>query len=118
MGKFWARFSFILPALVLGHPLLAAELWNFSVSGDSRNCGNVMMPMIAESVQSQQSKFYWHLGDFRALYKVDEDFAAEPEHRPWPGDAEHLLKYQEAGFLRSANLALWKNARETRYRQS
>jgi len=68
-----------LPYLVL---LLAAAAaaqppapWKFAVSGDSRNCGDIVMPAIASGVVASRSEFYWHLGDFRALYTVDEDMA-------------------------------------------
>jgi hypothetical protein len=51
----------------------ADSSWRFAVSGDSRNCGDVVMPAIAKSVVQNQAAFYWHLGDFRAMYDVDED---------------------------------------------
>lgn len=51
----------------------AAKPWHFAVSGDSRNCGDVVMPAIAQSVRQREVEFYWHLGDFRAMYGVDED---------------------------------------------
>jgi hypothetical protein len=51
--------------------------WTFAVSGDSRNCGDVVMPMIAHDVAQHSPAFYWHLGDFRALYKFDEDILGE-----------------------------------------
>jgi len=51
--------------------------WRFAVSGDSRNCGDIVMPAIARSVQGEGAEFYWHLGDLRALYNFDEDMAAE-----------------------------------------
>lgn len=47
--------------------------WTFVVSGDSRNCGDVVMPTIAQDAARHSPAFYWHLGDFRALYKFDED---------------------------------------------
>src|SRR5271156_5385091 len=47
--------------------------WRFAVSGDSRNCGDVVMPAIAKSVHAHDVEFYWHLGDFRIGYDVDED---------------------------------------------
>lgn len=47
--------------------------WQFAVSGDSRNCGDVVTPAIAKSVLAQDAKFYWHLGDFRLGYAEDED---------------------------------------------
>jgi hypothetical protein len=47
--------------------------WKFAVSGDSRNCGDIVMPAIASGVLASRSEFYWHLGDFRAIYTFDED---------------------------------------------
>jgi hypothetical protein len=47
--------------------------WKFAVSGDSRNCGDIVMPAIAAGVLQSQAQFYWHLGDFRAIYTFDED---------------------------------------------
>ncbi|MGA3042588.1 MAG: hypothetical protein ABSF54_17570 [Bryobacteraceae bacterium] len=52
-----------------------APVWHFAVSGDSRNCGDVVMPAIAAGVLKSGAKFYWHLGDFRAIYDFDEDMA-------------------------------------------
>jgi len=48
--------------------------WRFAVSGDSRNCGDVVMPAIANKVRQDGALFYWHLGDFRAIYDFDEDY--------------------------------------------
>jgi hypothetical protein len=48
-------------------------VWKFAVSGDSRNCGDIVMPAIASSVLKSGANFYWHLGDFRAIYEFDED---------------------------------------------
>jgi hypothetical protein len=57
----------------------ASDSWYFAVSGDSRDCGNLIMPKIAWSVAAKREqlplKFYWHLGDFRALYRIDCDMA-------------------------------------------
>ena len=39
--------------------------WYFAVSGDSRNCGDVVMPGIAAGVIQSGAIFYWHLGDLR-----------------------------------------------------
>jgi hypothetical protein len=47
--------------------------WKFAISGDSRNCGDIVMPAIAQGVRQSHSEFYWHLGDFRAIYTFDED---------------------------------------------
>jgi hypothetical protein len=49
------------------------DSWHFAISGDSRNCGDVVMPGIAKSVLAHNVEFYWHLGDFRIGYDVDED---------------------------------------------
>ena len=90
--------------LFLGlQPLGGAEQgqWMFAVSGDSRNCGDVVMPAIAASVLSHNPAFYWHLGDFRKIYAVDEDMKQQPRYRASGlSDAE----YQEHAwedFLRS-----------------
>ena len=50
--------------------------WSFAVSGDSRNCGDVVMPAIAAGALRHDVKLYWHLGDLRAMYGVDEDMRA------------------------------------------
>jgi hypothetical protein len=53
------------------------KAWRFAISGDSRNCGDVVMPSIAKSVLEHQAEFYWHLGDFRLGYDRDEDMKQE-----------------------------------------
>jgi Calcineurin-like phosphoesterase len=58
----------------------AGASWKFAVSGDSRNCGDVVMPAIAAGVAKSGAAFYWHLGDFRKITEVDEDIAHQPEH--------------------------------------
>ena len=57
-------------------PACAQTSWTFAVSGDSRNCGDVVMPVIAAKVHADKADFYWHLGDFRALYDFDQDMLA------------------------------------------
>src|SRR5262249_819926 len=52
------------------------ETWAFAVSGDSRDCGDLVMPKIARAIADEKTPpidFYWHLGDFRRLYDVDCD---------------------------------------------
>ena len=71
------------------------ETWAFSVAGDSRNCGNLVMPAIAAGARANHSAFYWHLGDLRKTYAIDEDFAAERRYRgagyaPTMTDYTHL----------------------------
>jgi len=55
----------------------SAQTWRFAVAGDSRNCGDVVMPAIAAGVKANSVAFYWHLGDLRVLTRVDEDMARE-----------------------------------------
>lgn len=59
----------------------SADTWSFAVSGDSRNCGDIVMPAIAAGVHEDRARFYWHLGDFRWIYDFDQDFLAAPEYR-------------------------------------
>jgi hypothetical protein len=54
--------------------------WRFVASGDSRNCGDVVMPGIAETARKNQAAFYWHLGDLRLTSGFDEDISHQPEH--------------------------------------
>src|ERR1700730_12792251 len=54
--------------------------WRFVVSGDSRNCGDVVMPGIAETAKKNQAAFYWHLGDLRLTTGFDEDIQHQPDH--------------------------------------
>ena len=62
----------------------ATNSWKFAVSGDSRNCGDVVMPAIAAGVKKSGAQFYWHLGDLRAIYDFDEDIVHELEHLSKP----------------------------------
>ncbi len=55
-----------------------AAPWKFAISGDSRNCGDIVMPAIAQGVRQSGAEFYWHLGDFRAIFKFDEDIVPPP----------------------------------------
>jgi hypothetical protein len=54
--------------------------WRFLASGDSRNCGDVVMPGIAEVARKNQAAFFWHLGDLRWTSNFDEDIQHQPEH--------------------------------------
>jgi Calcineurin-like phosphoesterase len=58
--------------------------WVFAVSGDSRNCGDVVMPAIAAGVKKEGAAFYWHLGDFRKISDFDEDMQHRPDHLAKP----------------------------------
>ena len=79
--EFSARFCMLPLLLVLcAATLLSAQersnaaSWKFAVSGDSRNCGDIVMPAIAQGVHHDGAAFYWHLGDYRAIYTFDEDY--------------------------------------------
>jgi hypothetical protein len=61
-------------------PPLPDGPWRFIASGDSRNCGDVVIPAIAVHSTQFAPSFYWHLGDLRAIYKIDEDMAAEAQN--------------------------------------
>src|SRR5437879_1181957 len=79
----------------------AKSEWSFVVSGDSRNCGNVVVPAIAAGVQKNSAAFYWHLGDLRAIYTTDEDYQNEPEHRGHPVDRDTYLKDAWDDFIQN-----------------
>ena len=100
---------FFLATLVLAFPYAHAQapasLWTFAVSGDSRNCGDFVMPAIAAKVKAEQDTFYWHLGDFRWISSPDEDLRSmlpsgahlaysEYQQRAW----DDFLQHQMAAF--------------------
>ena len=71
----WFSFCFSLTALpVTAQAQDSGTAWTFAVSGDSRNCGDFVMPAIAAKVKAEKDAFYWHLGDFRVMGKEpDQD---------------------------------------------
>ena len=82
----WALvFALFLSPALSGQTNPNDNPWRFAVSGDSRNCGDVIMPGIAASAIREQAAFYWHLGDLRAIFEVDEDMqrAAELKKNPY-----------------------------------
>ena len=83
-------------------PQKADSSWAFAVSGDSRNCGDFVMPVIASKVKAEKDAFYWHLGDFRAMSAPDQDLLAmlpagtqlsktEYQQRAWDDFITHQL---------------------------
>ena len=54
-----------------------AASWYFAISGDSRDCGDLIMPKIAADIEARRDKtpveFYWHLGDLRRMSDIDCD---------------------------------------------
>jgi hypothetical protein len=95
------RLALVLAAILaipLAAPLAAqtSTAWKFAVSGDSRNCGDIVMPAIAAGVLKSDAAFYWHLGDFRAIYTFDEDLVKPLniityETTAWPDFIAHQL---------------------------
>ncbi|MGZ4829272.1 MAG: hypothetical protein ACXV8X_09775 [Candidatus Angelobacter sp.] len=75
--------------------------WTFAVSGDSRNCGDVVMPSIAAGAAKNHAEFYWHLGDLRAIYGIDEDYQHGPEHRGKVIEKDAYLKDAWDDFIRN-----------------
>ena len=105
--EFFFRFGILTLLVVLcattslvaqGQPNAAAS-WRFAVSGDSRNCGDIVMPAIAQGVRRDGAAFYWHLGDYRAIYTFDEDYLhTHPDSTisdylaaAWPDFIQHQL---------------------------
>lgn len=95
-------FSFAAVSLCcLTMPLASQQRgsWKFAVSGDSRNCGDIVMPAIAASARSNGAELYWHLGDYRALSNFDEDYRrTHPKAgisqyfaQAWPDFIQHQL---------------------------
>lgn len=81
MGLWGIVCLLVMSGLALGQSAHDKD-WTFAVSGDSRNCGNVVMPSIAAGARAAKAQFYWHLGDFRALYDFDEDILVHPDGAP------------------------------------
>jgi hypothetical protein len=82
------------------------QAWTFAVSGDSRDCGNTVMPAIARGARAAGASFYWHLGDLRKISAPDFDFLHERRftgHPPSTGEYVDLawpdfLEHQVAPF--------------------
>ena len=79
-------------------PLTSSD-WQFTFSGDSRNCGDIVMPTIAADIQKLHPAFYWHLGDFRATYTFDEDILHQPEHITRPLSISEYFNIEWQDFL-------------------
>src|SRR5262249_55869148 len=72
------------------------DSWKFAVAGDSRNCGDVVMPALAAAVRAEGALFYWHLGDFRAMADFDQDMVSERKARSANGLT--ILEYQRTAW--------------------
>jgi hypothetical protein len=70
--------------------------WSFAVSGDSRNCGDFVMPAIASSVKAENDAFYWHLGDFRWTSNEDQDLVSMlPPGKVLSIDEYHRIEWDD-----------------------
>jgi hypothetical protein len=70
--------------------------WTFAVSGDSRNCGDFVMPAIAAKTKANKDAFYWHLGDLRWMSNVDEDIKAMlPQGQELSIDEYHKMAWDD-----------------------
>ena len=102
--RFWILALLLVvcatPSLAAQEQPHSAASWKFAVSGDSRNCGDIVMPAIAQGVHRDEADFYWHLGDYRAIYTFDEDYLhTHPDSTisdylaaAWPDFIQHQLK--------------------------
>ncbi|MFI5362507.1 MAG: hypothetical protein ACHQ49_11100 [Elusimicrobiota bacterium] len=72
-----ALLASLLAAASVPFAASAEAPFRFAASGDSRNCGDVVVPAIAAGAKKDGAKFYWHLGDLRATFTFDEDMLAE-----------------------------------------
>lgn len=92
-------------------PPAPAGTWYFAVSGDSRDCGDLVMPKIARDIEAHRAAtpvaFYWHLGDFRRLYGPDCDMIKRlPAYAGW--DCKARPEEQLGGTVMSQYLeAAW-----------
>jgi Calcineurin-like phosphoesterase len=85
-------------AVALSRAQSSPAQWSFAVSGDSRNCGDFVMPAIAAKVKAENDVFYWHLGDFRWIAEPDQDLIAM-EHAGNPFSKEDYHKIAWDDFL-------------------
>jgi 3',5'-cyclic AMP phosphodiesterase CpdA len=90
-----------LAAKAPSHAAQTTGGWSFAVSGDSRNCGDVVMPGIAAGVKQKNASFYWHLGDFRKNTDFDEDIQHQPAHLRRPMSISAYYETAWDDFLES-----------------
>jgi hypothetical protein len=77
----------------------SAGPWRFLVSGDARNCGDVIAPAIASTATARQVAFYWHLGDLRWGSDVDQDIRSQPEHVKTPMTVSAYMSGEWPDFI-------------------
>jgi hypothetical protein len=100
-GMLRSLLTWSLPALLPLASLIAVAQtndvkWSFAVSGDSRNCGDFVMPAIAATTKAEHDAFYWHLGDFRWMSNQDQDLLAmQPAGKPLSIDEYHQMAWDD-----------------------
>jgi hypothetical protein len=82
-------------------PKDSAATWTFAVSGDSRNCGDVVMPAIAADAIKHHVVFYWHLGDLRKISGPDQDFLQERAGEGKPTDLADYENHAWDDFIKN-----------------
>lgn len=96
-----ARGPIARVAAAASERVATANSWYFAVSGDSRDCGDLIMPKIAWSIEHYRAEtpaaFYWHLGDLRGMYRIDCDYLK----RKYP---DYDCKSRPAGVLTSDDM--------------
>jgi hypothetical protein len=94
-------FIFVLAARAGRTQESPGGTWRFVASGDSRNCGDVVMPGIAETAKKNHAAFYWHLGDLRRISAVDEDIQHQPERLAKPSAMDEYLSMAWQDYIDS-----------------
>jgi hypothetical protein len=95
------RLIFALAVASLSAQMASAQqqpangTWHFVASGDSINCGDVVMPGIAQTAKKNNAAFYWHLGDLRRTSGFDQDMRHQPEHIAKPLS---ILEYERIAW--------------------
>ena len=77
----------------------SSQTWYFATSGDSRNCGDVIMPAIAADALKHKVAFYLHLGDLRKISAPDEDFIQEQALKGTPADLAYYESHAWDNFI-------------------
>jgi len=91
--------TFILRTAFAADSNTSPGTWYFAVSGDSRNCGDVVMPAIAADAHKHDVAFYWHLGDLRKISAPDQDFLQERTMEDKPTDLADYEKHAWDDFV-------------------
>ena len=89
MKHIWIALAALLAISSQASEPATSKTWSFAVSGDSRNCGDIIMPAIAKSALQQHPDFYMHLGDFRWGSHVDEDLTHDSARARAPTEQEY-----------------------------